>query len=298
MPRNEKPKSRARAKNNDEKLLDPAKLRDDIPLDPTALYLKQMGFRPLLTAREELRLARRIEKDDEEARRIMIESNLRLVVKIARNYLNRGLQFLDLIEEGNLGLMTAVNKFEPARKLRFSTYATWWIRQNIERAIMNTARTVRLPVHVIKQMNVYLRAARQLMQKLDREPKAEEIAEIIDKPVEDIRHHLALNTKDTSLDAPIDCETTLTFADTLTDDKNPDPQMLLQHHEMHVYLKDWLDQLDPNLRLVILHRYGILGHEQMTLDRLGEKIGLTRERVRQMQIQAVALMSKMFDRDC
>lgn len=298
MPRNEKPKSSARAKNNDETLLDSAKLREDIPLDPTELYLKQMGFRPLLTAREELRLARRIEKNDEEARRIMIESNLRLVVKIARNYINRGLQFLDLIEEGNLGLMTAVNKFEAARKLRFSTYATWWIRQNIERAIMNTARTVRLPVHVIKQMNVYLRAARELMQKLDREPKAEEIAEIIDKPVEEIRHHLALNTVDTSLDAPIDNESTLTFADTLRDHQNPDPQVLLQHDEMQAYLKDWLNQLDPNLRLVVLHRYGILGHEKMTLDRLGEKIGLTRERVRQMQIQAVALMSKMFDRDC
>jgi RNA polymerase nonessential primary-like sigma factor len=154
--------------------------------DPTRLYLNEIGASPLLTAEEEVRFSRLVQRGDEAARKHMIESNLRLVVKIARRYTNRGLAFLDLIEEGNLGLIRAVEKFDPERGFRFSTYATWWIRQTIERAIMNQTRTIRLPIHVVKEINSYLRAARSLAQKLDHEPNAEEIAELLHKPIQDV----------------------------------------------------------------------------------------------------------------
>jgi RNA polymerase nonessential primary-like sigma factor len=157
-------------------------------LDATQLYLNEIGFSPLLSAEEEVFFARKSLKGDEAARKRMIESNLRLVVKISRRYVNRGLALLDLIEEGNLGLIRAVEKFDPERGFRFSTYATWWIRQTIERAIMNQTRTIRLPIHVVKELNVYLRAARELSQKLDHEPTAEEIADLLDKPVADVEN--------------------------------------------------------------------------------------------------------------
>ena len=164
-------------------------------LDATQLYLGEIGFSPLLSAEEEVYFARKALKGCEASRKRMIESNLRLVVKIARRYNNRGLALLDLIEEGNLGLIRAVEKFDPERGFRFSTYATWWIRQTIERAIMNQTRTIRLPIHVVKELNVYLRTARELTQKLDHEPTAEEIAECLDKPVEDVTKMLRLNEK-------------------------------------------------------------------------------------------------------
>src|SRR5690554_864144 len=156
-------------------------------LDATQLYLNEIGFSPLLTPEEEVYFARLARKGEEAGRKRMIESNLRLVVKIARRYVNRGLSLLDLIEEGNLGLIRAVEKFDPERGFRFSTYATWWIRQTIERAIMNQTRTIRLPIHVVKELNLYLRAARELTQKLDHEPTAEEIARMVDKPVADVK---------------------------------------------------------------------------------------------------------------
>src|SRR5690554_2297113 len=162
-------------------------------LDPTQLYLNEIGFSPLLTPEEEVYFARLARKGEESGRKRMIESNLRLVVKIARRYVNRGLTLLDLIEEGNLGLIRAVEKFDPERGFRFSTYATWWIRQTIERAIMNQTRTIRLPIHVVKELNIYLRAARELTQKLDHEPTAEEIARMVDKPVADVKRMLGLN---------------------------------------------------------------------------------------------------------
>ncbi|MFB3104242.1 MAG: sigma-70 family RNA polymerase sigma factor, partial [Pseudomonadales bacterium] len=169
--------------------------------DATQLYLTEIGFSPLLNADEEKHYARLALAGDEAGRKRMIESNLRLVVKIARRYLNRGLSLLDLIEEGNLGLIHAVEKFDPERGFRFSTYATWWIRQTIERAIMNQTRTIRLPIHVVKELNLYLRAARELSQKLDHEPNSDEIAELIDRPVEDVRRMLKLNERVDSIDA-------------------------------------------------------------------------------------------------
>ncbi|MEZ8867980.1 sigma-70 family RNA polymerase sigma factor, partial [Vibrio splendidus] len=172
-------------------------------LDATQLYLGEIGFSPLLTAEEEVLYARRALRGDEAARKRMIESNLRLVVKISRRYSNRGLALLDLIEEGNLGLIRAVEKFDPERGFRFSTYATWWIRQTIERALMNQTRTIRLPIHVVKELNIYLRTARELSQKLDHEPTAEEIASKLDKPVGDVSKMLRLNERVSSVDTPI-----------------------------------------------------------------------------------------------
>ncbi len=172
-------------------------------LDATRIYLSEIGFSSLLTAEEEVFYARKALKGDEKSRAKMIECNLRLVVKIARRYLNRGLALLDLIEEGNLGLIRAVEKFDPERGFRFSTYATWWIRQTVERAIMNQTRTIRLPIHVVKEINIYLRAARHLAQTLDHEPSPEEIAEMLDKPIADVKRMLGLNERITSVDAPI-----------------------------------------------------------------------------------------------
>ena len=166
--------------------------KEDAPsnLDATQIYLSEIGFSPLLTAEEEVYFSRLALKGDEPSRKRMIESNLRLVVKIARRYNNRGLPLLDLIEEGNLGLIRAVEKFDPERGFRFSTYATWWIRQTIERAIMNQTRTIRLPIHVVKELNIYLRASRELIQKLDHEPTAEDIALHLDRPVADVNKML------------------------------------------------------------------------------------------------------------
>jgi RNA polymerase nonessential primary-like sigma factor len=184
----------------DELLLSPTVTK---VMDATQLYLGEIGFSPLLTAEEEVYFARRALRGDEAARNRMIESNLRLVVKIARRYNNRGLALLDLVEEGNLGLIRAVEKFDPERGFRFSTYATWWIRQTVERAIMNQTRTIRLPIHVVKELNVYLRTARELAQRLDHEPTAEDIAFLLDKPVEEVSRMLKLNEKICSVDTPI-----------------------------------------------------------------------------------------------
>ncbi len=172
-------------------------------LDATQMYLSEIGFSPLLTAEEEVLYARRALRGDEAARKRMIESNLRLVVKISRRYSNRGLALLDLIEEGNLGLIRAVEKFDPERGFRFSTYATWWIRQTIERALMNQTRTIRLPIHVVKELNIYLRTARELSQRLDHEPTPEEIALELDRPVDDVTKMLRLNERISSVDTPI-----------------------------------------------------------------------------------------------
>ena len=197
-------------------------------LDATQLYLNEIGFSPLLTAEEEVYYSRRALKGDEASRKRMIESNLRLVVKIARRYINRGLSLLDLIEEGNLGLIRAVEKFDPERGFRFSTYATWWIRQTIERAIMNQTRTIRLPIHVVKELNVYLRASRELAQKLDHEPSAEEIANLVDKPVEDVERMLGLNERISSVDTPVGGGTDKSLLDTIADQDSSDPESLLQ----------------------------------------------------------------------
>nr|WP_317932074.1 RNA polymerase sigma factor RpoS [Halioxenophilus sp. WMMB6] len=256
-------------------------------LDATQLYLNEIGFSPLLSAEEEVYFARKALKGCQPSRQRMIESNLRLVVKISRRYVNRGLALLDLIEEGNLGLIRAVEKFDPERGFRFSTYATWWIRQTIERAIMNQTRTIRLPIHVVKELNVYLRAARELSQKLDHEPTADEIAQLLGKPVEDVERMLKLNERVTSMDVPIGNSSEKTLADTVPDQNHTDPSSLLQDSDLCHSIDNWLGELTEKQREVISRRFGLRGFEMSTLEEVGREIGLTRERVRQIQVEAL-----------
>ena len=265
-------------------------------LDATQMYLSEIGFSPLLTAEEERHYARLALKGDEAGRKRMIESNLRLVVKISRRYLNRGLSLLDLIEEGNLGLIRAVEKFDPERGFRFSTYATWWIRQTIERAIMNQTRTIRLPIHVVKELNVYLRAARELTQKLDHEPTAEEIAELVDKPVEDVKRMLGLNERVTSVDVPLGPDSDRSLLDTIADQQVSDPAELLQDEDMRESIAAWLEELSDKQREVIARRFGLAGYEGATLEEVGREIGLTRERVRQIQVEALRRLREILER--
>jgi RNA polymerase nonessential primary-like sigma factor len=259
----------------------------DKSLDATQLYLNEIGFSPLLTADEEKYFARLALKGDESGRRRMIESNLRLVVKISRRYINRGLTLLDLIEEGNLGLIRAVEKFDPERGFRFSTYATWWIRQTIERAIMNQTRTIRLPIHVVKELNVYLRAARQLTQQLDHEPSAEEIAKMLDKPAADVKRLLKLNERVTSVDTPVGKDSDRAVVDTIADTQVSDPSQLLQDNDIRDSIGAWLEELTDKQCEVVSRRFGLRGYESSTLEEVGREIGLTRERVRQIQVEAL-----------
>jgi len=255
--------------------------------DATQIYLSEIGFSPLLTAEEEVYYGRLAVGGDESGRKRMIESNLRLVVKIARRYINRGLSLLDLIEEGNLGLIRAVEKFDPERGFRFSTYATWWIRQTIERGIMNQTRTIRLPIHVAKELNGYLRAAREFSQSLDHEPSADEIASALDKPVSEIKRMLRLNERVSSIDVPVAGGTGKLVLDTIVDEHVTDPARLLQDVDMHDCIDHWLDELSDKQREVVSRRFGLRGHESSTLEQVGIEIGLTRERVRQIQVDAL-----------
>ena len=256
-------------------------------LDATQLYLNEIGFSPLLSAEEEVYFSRKSLKGCEASRKRMIESNLRLVVKISRRYVNRGLALLDLIEEGNLGLIRAVEKFDPERGFRFSTYATWWIRQTIERAIMNQTRTIRLPIHVVKELNVYLRAARELAQKMDHEPTPEDIAQMLDKPVDDVRRMLGLNERVTSMDVSIGQSSDKTLVDTIPEQHVSDPAALLQDSDLSQSLDGWLGELSDKQREVVARRFGLRGYEISTLEEVGREIGLTRERVRQIQVEAL-----------
>lgn len=265
----------------------------DWDVDPTHIYLHELGFKSLLTPAEELQVARMVKQGDPAARTRMIESNLRLVVKIARHYCSRGLPLLDLIEEGNLGLMTAVEKFDPERGFRFSTYATWWIRQTIERAIMNQSRTVRLPVHVLKELNIYLRAAQHLTKKLDHAPSPEEIGELIDKPISEIRRLMGLLTDATSIDSTGSDEQRISLVDNIADEHNIDPATLLQDLDMQDHVKTWLDSLGDRHREIIIRRFGLYEHESGTLEEVGKAVGLTRERVRQLQMEALSQLKEM-----
>ena len=265
-------------------------------LDATQLYLNEIGFSPLLSAEEEVHYARLARKGDEMGRRRMIESNLRLVVKISRRYVNRGLSLLDLIEEGNLGLIRAVEKFDPERGFRFSTYATWWIRQTIERAIMNQTRTIRLPIHVVKELNVYLRAARELTQKLDHEPTAEEIAELLEKPVSDVKRMLKLNERVTSVDTPLGPSSDKSILDTIADERVSDPGEELQQSDIQTNLDHWIEELPDKQREVLSRRFGLRGYETSTLEDVGREIGLTRERVRQIQVEALKRLREVMEK--
>lgn len=270
--------------------------------DITQVYLHEIGATPLLTAAEEVKLARAAHAGDFLARQHMIEANLRLVVSIARHYLHRGLPLDDLIEEGNLGLIHALEKFDPERGFRFSTYATWWIRQNVERAIMNQSRTVRLPVYVIKELNIVLRAMRRLDRERDAQDESpgamlEDVARLLDRPVAEIRQLLALNERAASLDSPLDIDPELSMSDSIADEAAEDPAAHLAQQEAEALVADWVAQLTERQRLVVERRYGLAGRDPTTLEDIAIDLGLTRERVRQIQMEALSKLRKRIARD-
>lgn len=267
----------------------------DYQYDATRMYLKELGSSQLLTADEEKYYGRLALKGDPAARKRMIESNLRLVVKISRRYLNRGLPLLDLIEEGNLGLIRAVEKFEPDRGFRFSTYATWWIRQTIERALMNQTRTIRLPIHVVKEMNVYLKAYRQLASTLHHDPSAEDVAAFLDKPVKTVEKMLKLNERVTSIDVPLKKDSEKSLVECISDEDRLSLPDLLQNESISVGFNEWLDQLSDKQREVVSRRYGLRGYDHSTLEEVAAVMGVTRERVRQIQMEALRRLREILE---
>lgn len=263
--------------------------------DATQIYLNEIGFRSLLSESEELALARACKKNDKKAREKMIIGNLRLVVKIARHYLHRGMLLADLIEEGNLGLIHAVEKFNPELGFRFSTYATWWIRQAIERAIMNQARTIRIPVHVLKNLNSYYKKARDISRTQEHYPSLEEIAQAMDLPLEEIENTFISSEGVISIDTPTSFDQSLLT--TLPDEMAIDPMILLQQDKLKDDMTRALSKLPAKYKEVLVRRYGLLGHEIKTLEEVGNEIGLTRERVRQLQSEGLKRLRRILDSD-
>lgn len=269
-------------------------LKSEMATDATQHYLNQIGLHPLLTAQEEIHFSTLAKQGDFPARQKMIEHNLRLVVSIAKHYINRGLTLLDLIEEGNLGLMHAIGKFEPELGFRFSTYATWWIRQSIERAIMNQARTIRLPVHRIRELNLVLRAKYHLEARLSdgHDARIEDIAHLIERSVDDVSAILGMAEHVTSLDTPLDGDSQSSLLDLITDVSETGPESDAEHHEMIALVRDWLDTIPIKQKQVIMRRFG-LGHAHpATLEELADEMGLTRERVRQIQQEGLVRLKK------
>lgn len=269
--------------------------RGESGFDATRVYLNELSRSKLLTAEQEKSYGTLALRGDREARKVMIESNLRLVVKISQRYLNRGLPLLDLIEEGNLGLIRAVEKFDPERGFRFSTYATWWIRQTIERAIMNQTRTIRLPIHIVKEMNTYLKAQRQLAQLLDYEPSAEDVAKHLGKPVGKVEKMLKLNERVTSIDIPGGKDFDQPLVDSLSDSESASPSEQLQEVGMKQNVASWVFQLPEKQREVICRRYGLCGYEDSTLEEVAQELNVTRERVRQIQMDGLKRLKEILE---
>ena len=255
--------------------------------DPVRMYLKEIGKVPLLTAEEEIELATRMSEGDEEAKRRMAEANLRLVVSIAKRYVGRGMQFLDLIQEGNLGLIKAVEKFDHTKGYKFSTYATWWIRQAITRAIADQARTIRIPVHMVETINKVIRVSRQLLQELGHDPSAEEIAKEMGMPAEKVRDILKIAQEPVSLETPIGEEEDSHLGDFIPDEDASEPSEAASFSLLKEQLMEVLDTLTPREKKVLELRFGIIDGRTRTLEEVGKEFNVTRERIRQIEAKAL-----------
>ena len=255
--------------------------------DPVRMYLREIGSIPLLTAEEEVELAKRIQQGDDEARKKLCESNLRLVVSIARHYVGRGMPLLDLVQEGNLGLMKAVEKFDYERGYKFSTYATWWIRQAISRAIADQGRTIRIPVHMVEHVNRMIRVRRELTQELSREPSTAEIAERMGIPEKRVHEIMCMTTEPRSIDAPVGEEEDSHFGDFIPDNMTPSPEEAAASTMMREQLKEALSGLSEREQEVLVLRFGLDDGRQRTLEEVGEYFHVTRERVRQIEAKAI-----------
>ncbi len=265
--------------------------------DVTRIYLSEIGRAPLLTAEEEIELSRAARNGCLASRQRMIESNLRLVVNVARHYVKRGLPLLDLVEEGNLGLIRAVEKFDPERGCRFSTYATWWIRQSVERAIMNQCRTVRLPIHIIRELALYLRTSRELEQRYNRRPSAEDVAKELNTEPESVNRLFNLNDPVSSTDEPYRSGSERSALDSIADESDTNPEARYAGDAAEQLLAKWLEQLPAQQRDVVEHRFGLHGHGRRTLEEVGELLGVTRERVRQVQLAAISRLRDISSRE-
>lgn len=255
--------------------------------DPVRMYLKEIGRVPLLTAEEEIELAKRMEQGDEEAKRLLAEANLRLVVSIAKRYVGRGMLFLDLIQEGNLGLIKAVEKFDYRKGFKFSTYATWWIRQAITRAIADQARTIRIPVHMVETINKLIRVQRQLLQELGREPLPEEIAQQMDISVERVREIMKIAQEPVSLETPIGEEEDSHLGDFIEDEDALAPAEAASYMLLKEQLEEVLETLTPREEKVLRLRFGLDDGRSRTLEEVGQEFGVTRERIRQIEAKAL-----------
>lgn len=260
--------------------------------DSVRMYLREIGMIPLIKSEDEVRLAKRIEKGDLVAKKQLAEANLRLVVSIAKKYIGRGLSLLDLIQEGNTGLMRAVEKFDYKKGYKFSTYATWWIRQAITRAIADQARTIRIPVHMIETINKLIRTQRQLVQDLGREPTPEEIAQEMSLPLDKVEHILKISQETVSLEAPVGEEEDSKLGDFIEDDKNLSPEDAAVHELLKTHIDRFLSELSPREQRILKMRFGLESGRTHTLEEVGQEFGVTRERIRQIEAKALQKLKK------
>jgi len=274
-----------------------AESRSGSLVDVTTMYLNEIGYTSLLTPNEELDLARQTMDGNTISRKRMIEANLRLVVAIAKRYQGRGLALLDLVEEGNLGLIRAVEKFDYRLGYRFSTYATWWIKQAVDRALMNHANTIRMPIHVAKDMSLCLRTKRQLEMHLGREASVEEVASHMGRSLRFVAKLLISGISVCSADQPLTDDADISMVETFVADSSLEPDAILENADMHQSMELWLSRLSEKHRDVVQRRFGLNGYESATLEDVGREVGLTRERVRQLQLEALAKLRRMLERE-